>query len=223
MDPISKAIGDILKKNFFPIIEKKYNIIGLSDDWEEWVTNKEKPQAANSPKIKKPAVKIDSAKPRVEQTPVSVHDLTYYSANKELKKKFTVIYLKKLCEERNLHKAGTREQLIQTLISYENEQNNDVEIKNPENINPLCENKTDPHTLEAFVYFDKYKMLIIPDEDYYFVTSKDSIVESYIPKNCIDDMSKEKNIDYAISPLERHHMLKAKQLGLEYVVPDNID
>jgi hypothetical protein len=189
-----------------------------SDDAKKAPAKKAKPPA------RKPSGKGKDMKPRDEQTPLPA-DLNKNKLN-ELK-----VYLK----ERGLPVSGNKAQLIENLLTYEKEQEDahapadaaeeeeedlGIQVKKPKTKGQkLCE----PATKKKYTIEERHghKMVYYSCLDGYFVLDDKNVVVGWVFTDDEADVEIDDRVD--IRTLQKEHCEMAKELGLEYEVPDNLD
>ena len=184
-----------------------------------------KKTAKKAPKIKptarKPSGKGKDAKPRDEQTPVADLDLH--------KKKLPE--LKNYARERGLPVSGTKAQLIENLLNYEEEQEGaeakfdyeeedlNIHIKKPKTKGKkMCEPADKPkykvenmHGVDM-IYSSKLDGWLILDND---------VVVGWTSAD--DEANAKKDEEVNIYALNKDMCEAATELGLAFEVPDNLD
>ena len=186
---------------------------------------KKTPAKEASPKAadRKPSGKGE-AKPRDEQTPVGDLDLN--------KKKLPE--LKEYARERDLRVSGTKAQLIETILNYEKEQEGssaekldaveeedlDIQIKKPKTKGKkVCE----PADKPKYEVEEKHgvKMIYHSRLDGWFVLNNKNVVVGWAHSD--DEMNAEEDECVDIRALDKDACEVAKDLGLEFEVPENLD
>lgn len=164
------------------------------------------------------------AKPRNEQTPVGDLDLN--------KKKLPE--LKEYARERDLRVSGTKAQLIETILNYEKEQEGssaekldaveeedlDIQIKKPKTKGKkVCE----PADKPKYEVEEKHgvKMIYHSRLDGWFVLNDKNVVVGWAHSD--DEANAEEDEHVDIRALDKDACEVAKELGLEFEVPENLD
>jgi hypothetical protein len=177
---------------------------------------KEKPAA------RKPSGKSKDAKPRDEQTPVA--DLN--------KKKLPE--LKEYAKERGLPVSGTKAQLIENILNYEKEQEGGspddgfveeeedlgIQIKKPKRGGKkMCE----PADRPKYVVQEKHgvKMIYYSKLDGWLILNDKDVVVGWAHSDDEANAEEDERID--IRALDKAACEVAKELGLEFEVPENLD
>jgi hypothetical protein len=174
---------------------------------------------------RKPSGKGKDVKPRNEQTPLP-SDLNKNKLN-ELK-----VYLK----ERGLPVSGNKAQLIENLLTYEKDYEKDhdeapaeldaveeeedlgIQVKKPKTKgHKLCE----PATKKKYKSEMRHGYKMIQHTDWYFVLNNNDVVVGWVDNDDEADVDIDDSVN--IRALKTHICEKAKELGLEYEVPDNLD
>lgn len=205
-----------------------------SDDEDTSVTSSKKakkaavkktPAKEASPKAadRKPLGKGE-AKPRDEQTPVGDLDLN--------KKKLPE--LKAYARERDLRVSGTKAQLIENILNYEKEQEGSsaekldaveeedlgIQIKKPKTKGKkVCE----PADKPKYEVEEKHgvKMIYHSRLDGWFVLNDKNVVVGWAHSD--DEANAEEDERVDIRALDKDACEVAKDLGLEFEVPENLD
>lgn len=179
---------------------------------------KKKAAEPRKPAARKPSGK--SAKPRGEQTPVA--DLN--------KKKLPE--LKDYARERGLPVSGTKAQLIENILSYEKEQEGSsdpasveeedlgIQIKKP---------KTKPRKMYEPADRPKYevvekhgvKMIYYSKLDGWFILNDKDVIVGWAHSDDEANADEDERID--IRALDKKTCKVARELGLEFEVPENLD
>lgn len=180
------------------------------------------PAKKEKPSARKPSGKSKDAKPRDEQTPVA--DLN--------KKKLPE--LKEYAKERGLPVSGTKAQLIENILNYEKEQEGGspddpsgfveeeedlgIQIKKPKK-KKMCEpadrpkyNVEERHGVKMIYYSKLDGWLILNDKD---------VVVGWAHSDDEANAEEDERID--IRALDKAACEVAKELGLEFEVPENLD
>jgi len=212
---------------------KSVELLSDSDSDEDTsVSSKEAPAPkapAKKPTARKPSGKGKDAKPRDEQTSVTGLDL--------LKKKLPD--LKGYSRERGLPVSGTKAQLIENLLNYEKEQEGAeakqegaeakldsededlrIQIKKPKTKGKkVCE----PADKPKYVIEHKHGVDMINSSklDGWFVLNNNNVVVGWVHSD--DEANAEVDEDVEIHALDKHVCEVAKELGLEFEVPENMD
>jgi len=222
---------------------KKVELSGSddSDDEDTSVTSSKKAPTTKKAAVKKTPAKEASpkaaarkpsgkgkegkeAKPRNEQTPVGDLDLN--------KKKLPE--LKEYARERDLRVSGTKAQLIETILNYEKEQEGssaekldaveeedlDIQIKKPKTKGKkVCE----PADKPKYEVEEKHgvKMIYHSRLDGWFVLNDKNVVVGWAHSD--DEANAEEDECVDIRALDKDACEVAKDLGLEFEVPENLD
>lgn len=180
------------------------------------------------PTTRKPSGKGKDAKPRDEQTPVADLDLN--------KKKLPE--LKDYARERGLPVSGTKAQLIENLLNYEKEQEgspaeaklDSVEEEEEEDLGiqikkPKTKGKKVCEPADKPKYEVEYKhgvnMIYYSKLDGWFVLNNKDVVVGWVHSD--DEANAEKDECVDIRALDKDACEVAKELGLEFEVPENLD
>jgi hypothetical protein len=180
---------------------------------------KKEPKAA----ARKPSGKGKETKPRDEQTPVADLDLN--------KKKLPE--LKEYARERGLPVSGTKAQLIDNLLNYEKEQEDSpaekldsveeedlgIQIKKPKTKGKTYE----PADKPKYEVEEKHgvKMIYYSKLDGWFVLNDKNVVVGWAHSD--DEANAEEDECVDIRMLDKDICEGAKELGLEFEVPENLD
>lgn len=208
-----------------------------SDDSEDEDTSVSKAPAAKKAVIKKTQVKEASpkaaarkpsgkgkeARNRDEQTPVAGLDLN--------KKKLPE--LKEYARERGLPLSGTKAQLIENILKYEKEQEGSstekidsvgedlgIQIKKPKTKGKkTCE----PADKPKYEVEEKHgvKMIYYSKLDGWFVLNEKNVIVGWTHSD--DEANAEEDERVDIRALDKGVCEVAKELGLEFEVPENLD
>jgi len=199
-----------------------------------------KKPAAKKAAVKKPAEKVapkkevkkearkpsgkgkgKDLKPRDEQTSIGSADLS--------KKKLPE--LKALAKERGLAVSGTKAQVIENILNYEKDQEGtsaeqpeceddlNIEIKKPKTKQKLCE----PATTKKYEIIQRHglKMVEYNPLDGCFVLDANNVVVGWVHRD--DDEIADEDDGVDVRALDKYSCEMAKELGLKYEVPDNLD
>lgn len=214
-----KAITFTLKTGFFEHLSQRLNVNKNDIDklWDEYLLVEEKclsteyehsisinsvqsNQSSNQSSTSKKTRKLSIA--RELQTVVDIKDLS----------KFKVTELKKINQERGITSSGNRASLIEALIKYEtnyneNRKNQKIEsvIVSKKNVKPVLEKQEFNKEYETTV--DSFGNLLIDD----LVISEEFNEPKVV--GFIDEIND-------VNPLDREHIEKCKDLGLPYMVND---
>lgn len=214
-----KAITFTLKTGFFEHLSQRLNVNKNDIDklWDEYLLVEEKclsteyehsisinsvqsNQSSNQSSTSKKTRKFSIA--RELQTVVDIKDLS----------KFKVTELKKINQERGITSSGNRASLIEALIKYEtnyneNRKNQKIEsvIVSKKNVKPVLEKQEFNKEYETTV--DSFGNLLIDD----LVISEEFNEPKVV--GFIDEIND-------VNPLDREHIEKCKDLGLPYMVND---
>lgn len=179
---------------------------------------------------RKPSGKGKDAKPREEQTPLGDLDLN--------KKKLPE--LKEYARERGLPVSGTKAQLIENLLNYEKEQDGGasdakldsveeedlgIQIKKPKTKGKELKGKdlrepADKHKYEVEMKHG-VQMIHYSKLDGYFVLNEKNVVVGWVFSD--DEANAEEDERVDIRALDKTTCELAKELDLEFEVPENLD
>lgn len=173
------------------------------------------------PTARKPSGKGKDAKPRDEQTPVAGLDLN--------KKKLPE--LKDYARERGLPVSGTKAQLIENLLNYEKgspveakldseEEDLGIQIKKPKTKGKKVYEPADKPKYEV-EYKHEANMIYYSKLDGWFVLNNKDVVVGWVHSD--DEANAEKDERVDIRALDKDACEVAKELGLEFEVPENLD
>ena len=183
---------------------------------------------AKKPAARKPSGK-NSAKPRDEQTPIPVADLN--------KKKLPE--LKDFSRERGLPVSGTKAQLIENILNYEKEQDDspypddptvsvveeeDLGIKiNKPKIKAKNKKMCEPADRPKYEVEEKHgvKMIYYNKLDGWLILNDKDVVFGWAHAD--DEMNAEKDEHIDIRALDKKVCEAAKELRLDFEVPENLD
>jgi hypothetical protein len=184
---------------------------------------KKTPTKEASPNAAARKGKGKEAKPRDEQTPVGDLDLN--------KKKLPE--LKEYARERDLRVSGTKAQLIENILNYEKERGSPAEnleaveeedlgiqIKKPKTKGKkVCE----PADKPKYEVEEKHgvKMIYYSRLDRWFVLNDKNVVVGWA--NSDDEANAEEDECIDIRALDKDACEVAKDLGLDFEVPENLD
>ena len=186
-----------------------------------------KAEAKKAP-VRKPSGKGKDVKPREEQIPLGDLDLN--------KKKLPE--LKKYSKERGLPVSGTKAQLIENLLNYEKEQDGGasdakldsveeedlgIQIKKPKGKEQKGKDLREPADKHKYEVETKHgvQMIHYSKLDGYFVLNDKNVVVGWV---CSDDEANaEEDERVNILALDKTTCELAKELGLEFEVPENLD
>ncbi|UUT40450.1 hypothetical protein [carnivorous sponge associated iridovirus] len=170
---------------------------------------------------RKPSGKGKDLKPRDEQTSIGSADLS--------KKKLPE--LKALAKERGLAVSGTKAQVIENILNYEKDQEGtsaeqpeceddlNIEVKKPKTKQKLCE----PATTKKYEIIQRHglKMVEYNPLDGCFVLDANNVVVGWVHRD--DDEIEDEDDGVDVRALDKYSCEMAKELGLKYEVPDNLD
>jgi hypothetical protein len=192
---------------------------------KKFASAKKTKDASAKAAARKPSGKGKEVKPRDEQMPVADLDLN--------KKKLPE--LKEYARERGLPVSGTKAQLIENLLNYEKEQEDspidkqldaveeadlDIQIKKPKTKNKkVCE----PADKPKYEVEEKHgvKMIYHSKLDGWFVLNDKNVVVGWVLSD--DEVNAEEDESVDIRALDKDVCEFAKELGLEFEVPENLD
>jgi hypothetical protein len=175
-----------------------------------------------SPNARKPSGKGKEARHRDEQTPVAGLDLN--------KKKLPE--LKEYARERGLPVSGTKAQLVENILYYEEQEGSSTEkidfveedlgiqIKKPKTKGKkTCE----PADKPKYEVEEKngVKMIYYSKLDGWFVLNEKNVIVGWVHSD--DEANAEEDERVDIRALDKDVCKVAKELGLEFEVPDNLD
>lgn len=170
---------------------------------------------------RKPSGKGKDAKPRDEQTAIGSLDLS--------KKKLPE--LKEYARERGLPVSGTKAQVIENILEYEKQQDDSsaelleevedlgIEIRKPRKTKAqkLCE----PATKKKYTINYRHNLNLVNCQDGFFVLNDQNVVIGWVHSDHEASVDADEMVD--VCQLQKHHCEMAKELDLEYEVPDNLD
>ncbi len=209
--------------------KKSTKIISDSDDSDSdgtsAVSSKTKKAAKTPVKNETRRPKGKEQKPRDQQTPIGHIDLS----------KRKLPELKEYARERGIHVSGTKAQVIENLLNYEKEQVGGLEEEEEEQFEiTVMKPKTrkrlsEPADKPRYDIVKRYGYRLIIAESQYFVIDEDDNITGYIDGEeeedaaaaAAEDSSDEFNVD--VHQLTKEHCELAKKLGLNFIVPSNLD
>ena len=194
-----------------------------SDDEDTSSAKKDPAKEAPKGTARKPSGKGKEPKPRDEHTPVTDIDMN--------KKKLPE--LKEYARERGLPVSGTKAQLIENIFNYEKEQQDSpadkldsieqdlsIQIKKPKTKGVKTFEPADKPKYEVE---DKHgaKMIYSSKQDGWFVLNANNVVVGWVHSD--DEANAEEDESVDIRALDKEACKMAKELGLEFEVPENLE